>query len=146
MDGKLIPQLEWEIRVGCAQATDEVVLERLDCAFCRIDLVVVWLHKLPFAFVLLEVSFERLDCLIVCDIELGLMSFVNELCKNLVKCLNDGCVLQIVYWFRKYCICVIIIRHEKILIAFEAHRWECTRGISVHCAFLLSTIYIIYRS
>ena len=79
LDGKLIPQLEWEICVGSAQATNEVVFERLDCAFCRIYSVVVGLHKLSFAFVLLEVSFERLDCLIVCDIELGLMSLVDQL-------------------------------------------------------------------
>ena len=93
LDGKLIPQLEWEIHVCCAQATDEVVFECLNCVFCRIDLVVVRLHKLPFAIVIFEVSFERLDCLIVRDIELGLMSFVDELCKDLVKCLDDSCVL-----------------------------------------------------
>ena len=57
LDGKLTPQLEWEICVGSAQATDEVVFERLDCAFRRIHSVVVGFQKLPFALVLLEVSF-----------------------------------------------------------------------------------------
>ena len=93
LDGKLIPQLEQEIRVGCAQATDEVVLECLDCAFRCIDSVVVWLHKLPFAIVLFEVCLERLDSLIVCYFELGRMSFVDKLCEDLVECLDDGCVL-----------------------------------------------------
>ena len=89
LDGKLIPQLEREICVCCAQAADEVIFESLDRVFGCIYSVVVRLYKLPFAITLFEVCLEWLDGLIVRDVELGLMSFVGKLCEDFVEGLDD---------------------------------------------------------
>ena len=64
--GELVPQLEGPVAVGRAEATDEVVLERLDGPSGRIDAVVCRFDKLPFAVLLLEEGFLlalSIDCL-----------------------------------------------------------------------------------
>ena len=42
----MIPQLKWKLWVRGAEATDEMILERLNCTFGGVDVVVVWLDKL----------------------------------------------------------------------------------------------------
>ena len=55
----MVPQLEWPLAVGGAEAADEVVFEGLDCTFGSVDAVIGGLDELPFAIVLAEVCFER---------------------------------------------------------------------------------------
>ena len=55
-----------------------MVFERLDGTFGRIDAMVYWLYKLPFAVFLLEAGFYWFLALIVRHIECRLVSFIFE--------------------------------------------------------------------
>ena len=67
--GHLIPKLDWPLTISCAEATDEVVFDRLGGFLDGIYTVVCWLHKLPSASFLLEVSADGGSSLVICHIE-----------------------------------------------------------------------------
>ena len=50
--GKFVPKLEWEIHICGAKAANDMIFERLDCAFGCIDSVICWLYKLPCTILL----------------------------------------------------------------------------------------------
>ena len=89
---ELVPKLQREIDIRCAQATDEVVFERLDRPLGGVDAVIGWFNKLPFAVLLFEVRFERRGGLVVGYVESGLVSFAGKVSKNVVECFNDAVV------------------------------------------------------
>jgi hypothetical protein len=41
---ELVPKLQGEFAVSCCKGTDKMILERLDCMFCRIHSMIVWLN------------------------------------------------------------------------------------------------------
>ena len=73
-----VSQLDGPIGVCRRKAADEMVLECLDGAFGRIDLMIVWLHKLSFALLGLEEYLEGRSHLIVGDIEEGMVSLFDK--------------------------------------------------------------------
>ncbi len=65
-----IPKVQWEIRIGAAEAFDKVILERADHAFGGIASVSVrWCELIVDAFGLEEVL-KRLRCFVVEALEL----------------------------------------------------------------------------
>ena len=74
--GKLVPSLERPVAVCRAEVAYEVVFERLDGTLGRIDAMVRWLFKLPFAVFFLEEGFDWFRTLIVCHVECRLVSFI----------------------------------------------------------------------
>ena len=69
LGGHLIPWFDGPLTVSCAEATDEVVSERLDGLLGGIHTVVCWFHKLPSASFLLEVFFDVGGRLVIRHIE-----------------------------------------------------------------------------
>ena len=74
--------------------------------------------------------------MIVRDIAGRLVSFLCEVCEDLVEWCNDGLVFQIFHWDGKYCIGVVIIRHKILLVSFKADGEEGSGGIGVENAIL----------
>ena len=81
--------------VGGCEATDEVVLEGLDGAFGRVHSVVVGLNKLPLALFGLEERLEGHSCLVVGDVQQGLMPLLDQDVEDALQGVNDGFVLHI---------------------------------------------------
>jgi hypothetical protein len=67
LGGKFVPQLNWEVGVGCAQCSNEMIFEGLDGSFGGIDAVVVWFYKLDTDLLGCEVCHDPFLCLIVHD-------------------------------------------------------------------------------
>ena len=116
MDDKCVPQLDGTTGIGGSHAADEMIFECLDSPFCCIDTVVIWFHKLPFKFFGLEENFEGCSCLIVCDIEEGLVPFVDKDIEYALKGGDDGDIFDIGDELRKNAIVAIIICDEEILV------------------------------
>jgi len=69
--GEVVPQLEGEVRIGCAETTDEVILKCLNGTLCRVCSVIVGFDELDLSA---PGGHEGLDCgrgLIVSDGESG---------------------------------------------------------------------------
>ena len=96
--------------------------------------MVAWLNKLPFAILCFQILFDRVGSLIICHIELGLESPLLHLREYIVESTNDACIRHTFDWYGKDHACVIVICNEKILIAVQRPRWQCSCGISVECA------------
>ena len=86
---KMVPKLEWEIDVGGAESTDEVVFESLDGAFRCIDTMIVWLDKLNGTVAGSDKFFDSGRGLIVGDVEGGSKSFLCEVVKDCAECCDD---------------------------------------------------------
>ena len=84
---KMVPQLEHEVDVCGAEATDEVFFESLDGLFCGADSVIVGLDKLNGAVVGGDKYFDGGHSLIVGDVEGGHKSF----CGEGIKYCGEGC-------------------------------------------------------
>ena len=41
---ELVPKLQGEFAVSCCKGTDNMILECLDCTFCRVHTMIVWLN------------------------------------------------------------------------------------------------------
>ena len=79
MLGKCIPKLEGPLGISCAEATDEMVFERLDGTFSCVNSVVCWFDKLPSAALFCQILFDWRGGLIVSDIKGRLETLVLEL-------------------------------------------------------------------
>ncbi len=49
--GKSVPQLEWEINIGCGKHANKVVLKSLYCSLCCINMMVMGAYQYLFALV-----------------------------------------------------------------------------------------------
>ncbi len=67
--------MEWEVDVCGAEATDEVVFERLDGPFCGVDSMIVGLDELNGTVTGGETCLDGGRSLIVGDVEGGHKSF-----------------------------------------------------------------------
>ena len=83
---QVVPQLEWKLWVCCAHAADEVIFEGLNGPLGCIDAVIVWFDELHIAVVGLHKCFDWGRCLIVGDIENGLVTFVCKHVMDLFEC------------------------------------------------------------
>ena len=81
----MIPQLEGELRIRCAEPADKMVLERLNGTFGGIHAMIVGLDKLDRSVVLLHEGFDWRGCLIVGDVEHWGVSLVREQLMHLCK-------------------------------------------------------------
>ena len=59
--------MEWQIRICCAEASDEVVLERAYGTFGVVATVDAWRNKLEGSGGVMEEIFERLTAFVVHD-------------------------------------------------------------------------------
>jgi|LakMenEpi03Aug12_release.lakeMendotaPanAssembly.Ray.scaffolds.fasta_scaffold4763456_1 hypothetical protein len=83
----MVPKVEWEIDVGGAEPTDEVVFESLDGPFCGIDAMIVGFDELYCTVAGGDKFFDGGRGLIVRDIEGGSKTLV---CKDVKDC-AEGC-------------------------------------------------------
>ncbi len=68
LQGKSVPQLEWEIDIGCGEHTDKVVLKGLYYPLCCISTMVMGSYQHQFALVLGKKFLYGLTCLVVHDV------------------------------------------------------------------------------
>jgi hypothetical protein len=73
-----VPQVEQEVRVGAAQASDEVILEGADGAFGRIGAVKTRRDELDVDMLVAEELLESSGALVVEALELGAEPSANE--------------------------------------------------------------------
>ena len=86
---EMVPQLEWEIYVGGAESTDEVVFESLDGSFRGVDAMIVGFDELDCTVAGGDEFFDGGRGLIVCDIEGGSKSFIREDVEDRAESCND---------------------------------------------------------
>ena len=56
LGSEFVPQLDGELAIGCAEGTDESILERLNGSLGGVDSVVVWFDQLKCYLLRGEVS------------------------------------------------------------------------------------------
>ena len=66
-----VSEMQWEVWVAAAQASNEVVLVCLYCSFCGIGAMQLWGHKLKLDTCLVYKRFEAAGALIVQHLVLG---------------------------------------------------------------------------
>ena len=91
----------------------------LDGALGCVDAMVCWFYELPFAILLLEEGFDGLGALVIGDVKGRFVPFIFQLVEYRFECLDDGLIFQIVDWFRKYVVGIVVIRDEEVLHAIE---------------------------
>jgi hypothetical protein len=90
---KLIPHLDQEVNVYCAEGTNEMILEHLDGAFSHIDAMVARLDKLETALLWGKVEFYCLCCLIVHHVDFWGVPFAHKVFK-VFFCMHQECSLN----------------------------------------------------
>jgi hypothetical protein len=70
LGSKFVPQLDGELAIGCAEGTDELILERLNGSLGGVYSVVVWFDQLKCYLLGGEVSFDCFGGLVVHHIDL----------------------------------------------------------------------------
>ncbi len=63
--GKFVPKLDQEVGVGCAEHTNEAIIEGLDGSFGSINAMIVWLDELENDILGRKVCFDYFCCLVV---------------------------------------------------------------------------------
>jgi hypothetical protein len=79
-----------EVRVGAAQASNEVIFEGANGAFRRLATVNTWRHELEIDVLITKELFEGSAALIVKALELGAEASMNELKLDGLVCGEDG--------------------------------------------------------
>ena len=64
------------------------------------------------------------------------LTLLFQLCKHLIKYIDDGVVLNILDWDGKDVVCVVIVGNVIILMTIERQCWESTSCISVQSSIL----------
>lgn len=132
----MVPQLKREIRIGCAETADEVVLEGLDCAFGGVCAVIVWFNELDLASV---GGYEGFDCgcgLVVSNGEGGFETARGE------AVVDRGVGVHYVFCCGGFdgngedVVRIIRICHKEELLAVECTGWEVPGAIGVECVCL----------
>ncbi len=85
----MVPKLEWEVDVGGAKSTDEVVFESLDGLLRGVDAMIVGFDKLDCTVAGVDEFFDGGHGLIVCDIEGGSKPFFRESVEDGAEGCND---------------------------------------------------------
>ena len=85
----MVPKLEREVFIGCAESTDEMVFESLYSSFSGVDSMVVGFNELYFSTLLLHEFLDWCGCMIVGDIECGFVPLVGKGIEHLFECLHN---------------------------------------------------------
>jgi hypothetical protein len=85
----MVPKLEWEVDIGGAESTDEVVFESLYGSFRGIDAMIVGFNELDCTVAGVNEFFDGGRGLVVCDIEGGSKSFFRESVEDGAEGCND---------------------------------------------------------
>ena len=109
----MVPKVEWEIDVGGAEPTDEVVFESLDGPFCGIDAMIVGFDELYCTVAGGDKFFDGGRGLVVCDIECGRKSFFREDVEDSAEGCDDVFTLCRLYWEGKDVVDVVVVCHEE---------------------------------
>ena len=86
---EVVPKLEWEVFIGSAEPTDEMVFKCLDSPFSGVDAMVVRLNKLNCSVLFLHEGFYWFGGLVVRDVECGFVPLVREGLEHVLESGND---------------------------------------------------------
>ena len=106
------------MKISGRQATDEVVLERLDGSFCCVDAMIRGFDKLPLASLSFQEGFDGSCCVVVCHVEFWFVAFGLEFVEHFFECCDDCSVFDVWAWLSKTSISVVIIRDKISLHVF----------------------------
>ena len=84
------------------------------------------------AILLLEEGFDGLGALVIGDVKGRFVPFIFQLVEYRFECLDDGLIFQIVDWFRKYVVGIVVIRDEEVLHAIEVADRQCACLVGIH--------------
>ena len=82
--------MEGEVRISCAEAGNEVVLECADCPFSVVTAMYAWGYQLKFRVLLMEVIFESLAAFIVKGVQEWLAAVVDEFVMDVFVGFENG--------------------------------------------------------
>ena len=109
----MVPQLERELGICGAEATDKMIFECLNCAFGGIDTMIIRVDELDFSMVFVHEVFYRGHGLIVGDVEDWGVSFLGEQLMYLCKCCYNVFIGGRFDGNGKDIISIIVIGNEK---------------------------------
>ena len=94
--------------------------------------MVCWFYKLPFAILLLEDGFDGLRALVIGDVKGRFVPFIFQLIEHRFECFDDGLIFQIVDWFGKDVVGIVVVRDKEVLHAIEVADWQCACLVGIH--------------
>ena len=98
-------------------------LEFLDSLLCGIQTVISWFYKLPVTVFCLEESLYGFCCLVDGYIEGRLVTFVLQFLKHFCERLDYCFICDVLDWYRKDVVCVLVICDEIVLVAIQQDCW-----------------------
>jgi hypothetical protein len=122
-----VPQMEREVRVGAAQASDEVVLESADGAFGRIGTVKTRRDELEVDVLIVEELPESSGALVVEALELGAEAGTNELIVDGLVRGEDGGTGLAGHGLSVDGVAVVVIQDEELGVAGAGGENEAAR-------------------
>ncbi len=132
MGGKFVPKLNWEVGIGCAQCSDNTILEGLDGLFISVDVVVVWFDKWEADLLRYEVGLDFFCGLIVHDIKFWFVTLFIKIFKILFISSQDAGRVDAQDWSGEDSVSLIMVHDEETNLSIEQHKRKFAGTVVVH--------------
>ena len=127
---QLVPQVHREGWIGCAKASDEVVLEGTNSSFSYISSVGARWDQLELYVFVSEEIFQGLGTFVVEFVKTGSTTVADEVVVDFFVCGEDGLGAPIAYGADMACVAIEVEHEEDVLVTAGGRAEKATGEIT----------------
>ena len=128
---EFIPQVEGEMLVHTAEASNKVVFERANCTFSGVAPMDTWRHELVVDLFGAEERFKRSGAFVVETLQERSQAGSDEPCVEDGEGLEDTGAGATFHWLHKNTVTVVIIHDKDIVVAGTGRNNEAPRLVGM---------------